>query len=110
MSNKGFLSWGNIEIEFITGDYDIVDIQSAIQDVEKQFPSFASRVPDGTVIILGRHHYSGEFVGAYQIGRGAPAEVSVRAQTSKKAARHILNDIASKVLSEISILRHRSTQ
>ena len=105
MPDNGSLSWGNIEVEFVTDDYDVVDVQSAIEDVERRYPGFADRVPSGTFIALSRHHFSGEFVGGYQIGSGAPAEVSTRAMSARKGARLLLNDIASRISSEIANLR-----
>ena len=107
MADKATLIWGNIEVEFDTIVFGEADIVDAVRAVEARLPGFANRVPPGTLISLSRHSYSGDYVGDFQVGIGRPREVAKRAWTARRAAKKLLDDIASNISADISPLRPR---
>lgn len=109
MADKAMLTWGNIKVEFDTSVFGEADIAGAVSAVDARLPGFADRVPPGTLISLSRHSYSGDYVGDYQVDRGRPREVAKRAWTARRAARKLLDEIASSISADISPLRPRST-
>lgn len=107
MADTGKLSWGNIEVEFDESVFAQNDVAAAISAVETRLPDFGDRVPPGTLIALSRHGYSGDYVGAYQVGAGRPREVAKRAWTARRAVGKLLDEIASDISADISPLRPR---
>lgn len=110
MADTGKLRWANIEVEFDTSVFAQADIEAAVRAVEARLPGFGDRVPPGTLIALSRHGFSGDYVGAYQVGAGRPREVAKRAWTARRAAGKLLDEIASDVSADISPLRPRETR
>ena len=105
MSDMGRLRWGNIDVEFDATVFAVQDVEAAVRGVEARLGGFGDRVPSGTMILLSRHAFSGDYVAAYQVGAGAPREVAKRAWTARRAVNKLLEDLASRISGEISPLR-----
>jgi len=101
------MRWGNIDVEFDTSEFAEADVDAAARAVEARLPGFGDRLPQGSMIVLGRHGFSGEYVGAYQVGAGRPHEITKKAWRARKAASLLLDAIASGIAADISMLRPR---
>lgn len=105
MPDRTKISWDNIDVEFDTATFAEAEIEAAVRAVETRLPGFGNRVPPGSMIVLSRHGYSGEYVGAYQVGVGRPHEIARKARSARKAAGVLLAEIASRITADISTLR-----
>lgn len=105
MAEETAIGWGNITIEFEPALFASADIEAASRAVDADQPGFSGRVPAGSLILLGKHGYSGEYFGSYQVGAGRPRTVEMKARSARNAARALLAEIAARIAAELSPLR-----